>query len=608
MVDFKNPDQQIAYDFIKNTGDSIFLTGKAGTGKTTFLKRIKQLVPKRMVIVAPTGVAAINAGGVTIHSFFQLPFGPIVPHRYVQAENKGFNKKFSSRKIKIINSLDLLIVDEISMVRADILDAMDDVLRTYRDRSRPFGGVQLLLIGDLQQLAPVVKNDESEILKNIYTSPFFFNSKALQITRFKTVELKKIYRQSDDKFINILNKVRDNRIDHAVLSHLNERYQPEFNPFEEEGFIVLTTHNSKADKINESQLTALETRERVYKAKVEGDFPKYSFPTNEALKLKIGAQVMFVRNDYSPEKLYFNGKIGVVEELEDDTVFVRCDDDNIIEVNPVEWTNIQYSINEKTKEIEEEEKGKFVQFPLKLAWAITIHKSQGLTFEKAVIDARSAFAHGQVYVALSRCKTYEGMVLSSSIQSNSIKCDRNVKGFVSDYQDNPPTIEELEKAKVLFIKETISELFDFESSTKKITELSNVLTRNKKKSKKNLEKEFKNFENEYRLHVLAVCSSEYEKLTGLFDNDQIIKGNLLQSLIKDLSLQLTDALSANLIKRIRDIDLSFSNQSIENKANKIADQIENSLVYKESCFKACHEGFELEKYLKARSKARVNLT
>ena len=453
---------RLAFEYVEHTGRNVFLTGKAGTGKTTFLHTLRTRSPKRMIVVAPTGVAAINAGGVTIHSFFQLPFGPLVPDMNSGGERPGGQYRFNSQKINIIRSLDLLVIDEISMVRADLLDGMDAVLRRFRPGNRPFGGVQLLMIGDLQQLVPVVKPDEWEILQNFYETMFFFSSQALARTSFISIELKHIYRQSDERFIELLTKVRENRMEEADLIALNERCQPALAQETPEGTITLTTHNYQARKINEARLAALPGKEKRFAARVEGEFPPYAFPTDSELALKPGAQVMFVKNDSSPEKLFFNGKIGRLKGIREDGLIVECPEDpGPIRVEPAEWKNIKYTLNETTQAIEEAESGKFIQFPLKLAWAITIHKSQGLTFDKVIIDARSAFAEGQVYVALSRCRTLEGLVLSTPIENRSIKSSAVVGEFNRNLEQQVPDHDQLKEAKRDYQITLLDELFDF---------------------------------------------------------------------------------------------------------------------------------------------------
>ena len=457
-----NPQLQLAFEYVQYTGRNLFLTGKAGTGKTTFLHTLKTQSPKRMVVVAPTGVAAINAGGVTIHSFFQLPFGPLVPDMESGGDKPGGHYRFSRQKIDIIRSLDLLVIDEISMVRADLLDGIDAVLRRFRGGSRPFGGVQLLMIGDLQQLAPVVKDDEWEILRSHYQTVFFFSSQALARTRYVSIELQHIYRQSDARFIDLLAKVRENRMNEADLIALNKRCHPVLAEETPEGTITLTTHNFQARKINEARLAALPGKEKRFEARVEGEFPPYAFPTDSELVLKPGAQVMFVKNDSSPEKLFFNGKIGRLKRISENGLVVECPGDpEPILVEPAEWKNIKYTLNEETKAIEETESGKFIQFPLKLAWAITIHKSQGLTFDKVIIDARAAFADGQVYVALSRCRTLEGLVLSTPIENRSIKSSAVVGEFTRNLEQNAPDQDQLQEAKRDYQIMLLDELFDF---------------------------------------------------------------------------------------------------------------------------------------------------
>lgn len=424
-----NRELELARQFIEQTDTNVFLTGKAGTGKTTFLKQLRKDSPKRMVVVAPTGVAAINAGGVTIHSFFQLPLSPYVPGmQFSESGRKQYS--FSKEKKNILRSLDLLVIDEISMVRADLLDAIDSVLRRYKDHTRPFGGVQLLMIGDLQQLSPVVKESEVHLLKPHYETFYFFGSHALKQSRYVTIELKTIYRQTDEQFVRILNAIRERRTDNQLLSRLNERYIPGFKAEDADGYIRLTTHNHTAQQYNDQRLAALPTPAFTFKAEVKGNFNEALYPADALLTLKKGAQVMFIRNDESGQGRYYNGKIGHVQTVTASNIVVRCDDGAAFNVEPSEWANSRYTLDEATKEIREEVEGTFRQYPLRLAWAITIHKSQGLTFEKAVIDAAASFAHGQVYVALSRCKTLEGLVLASPVTASAIISDDAVADFM----------------------------------------------------------------------------------------------------------------------------------------------------------------------------------
>ena len=453
-----NTELRTAWEFTEHTGRSIFLTGKAGTGKTTFLKTVVERSSKRSIVVAPTGVAAINAGGMTIHSFFQLPFAPFVPGAKIESK---FD--FGKEKRKLIASLDLLIIDEISMVRSDLLDAIDSVLRRFRDRYKPFGGVQLLMIGDLQQLTPVVTPEDEKMLAPYYDTPYFFGSKALAQIDYVTIQLEKVYRQQDDTFLTLLNHIREGHPTEGDLQLLNSRYQPAFIPKPEEGYIRLTTHNQMANHYNESELKKLPGRACQYRAKIEGTFPDYSYPTAETLTLKVGAQVMFVKNDPSGEHRYYNGRIGHVTLAEDNRLLVYCPGDaEAIEVEPLEWENARYTLNPDTREIESEVLGKFSQLPLRLAWAITIHKSQGLTFERAIIDASLSFAPGQVYVALSRCKTLEGMVLASRIPPQAIINDERVDNYIGHQEEAArQSIQQLPTLKDEYYRYLLMELFDF---------------------------------------------------------------------------------------------------------------------------------------------------
>ena len=457
-----NEESILAWNIIEKTNANLFLTGKAGTGKTTFLKQLKEKSPKRMVVLAPTGIAAINAGGMTIHSFFQLPFSPYIPGTtFGSGEQKRY--QFSKLKRNIIRSIDLLVIDEISMVRSDLLDAIDSVLRQYRKRhDLPFGGVQLLMIGDLQQLAPVVTAQEEQLLKEHYDTPFFFSSNALKQVGYLIVELKKVYRQQDEQFISLLNQIRENRASDATLQALNQRFIPNFEPPKNSNFIRLTTHNAPAQYINEQQLAALPSRAFSYTAEVEDNFPETSYPADFMLTLKPGAQVMFIKND--PQHRFYNGMIGEVigvkPDEEGDKIIVRSkDSDEEFELEKMEWVNAKYTINEETKEIEETVEGKFRQYPLRLAWAITIHKSQGLTFEHAIIDASHSFTHGQTYVALSRCKTLEGMVLSQPLSRGAIISSQTVDAFNS--QLVAPTQEQISYLEQQYVLHCIGELFDF---------------------------------------------------------------------------------------------------------------------------------------------------
>ncbi|KUJ62509.1 helicase [Flavobacteriaceae bacterium CRH] len=427
--------------FINQTQKSIFLTGKAGTGKTTLLREIIATTHKNTVVVAPTGIAALNAGGVTIHSMFQLPFSAFIPTydessqftETVKFENKEtLRRHFKMNNVKrnVIKNMELLIIDEVSMLRADLLDAIDFMMQTVRRNSHAFGGVQVLFIGDLLQLPPVIRDEEWRTLRNYYKGKFFFHSHVIQQNPPLYIELSKIYRQSDDTFISVLNNLRNNQITPQDIQVLNEYVKPDFDLKNNPGYITLTTHNAKADSMNEQAINDLEGNEFSFQPFVVGDFPEKIFPVEENLKLKVGAQVMFVKNDLSFEKRYFNGKMGVIKSLSPEEIFVHFPEENkTIEVEKYEWKNIRYKVNDLTKEVEEEVLGTFAHYPLKLAWAITVHKSQGLTFEKAALDVSQVFLPGQAYVALSRLTSLNGLILLSALQMNGISNDQDVMDY-----------------------------------------------------------------------------------------------------------------------------------------------------------------------------------
>jgi hypothetical protein len=439
--------------FINQTQRSVFLTGKAGTGKTTLLREIIQTTHKNTVVVAPTGIAALNAGGVTIHSMFQLPFGGFIPDNSAPqfSESTKFETKATLRrhfkmsglKKSVIRNMELLIIDEVSMLRADLLDAMDFMMQSVRKKSSPFGGVQVLFIGDLLQLPPVIRDEEWRTLKTYYKGKFFFHSHAIQQNPPLYIELSKIFRQTDDAFISILNNLRNNQISPEDIQTLNQYVKPDFDLKANKGYITLTTHNAKADSMNAQALQDLEGNLVTYQPEIVGDFPDKIYPVEENLKLKVGAQVMFVKNDLSFDKNYFNGKMGIIESLSSKEILVHFSEENkTIEVEKYEWQNIRYKLDELTKEIEEEVLGTFVHYPIKLAWAITVHKSQGLTFDKAALDVSKVFLPGQAYVALSRLRSLEGLILLSPIRMNGISNDQDVM----DYSLNKASEELLQKS------------------------------------------------------------------------------------------------------------------------------------------------------------------
>jgi GTPase SAR1 family protein len=605
MPEISNPQIDLAFKYIRYTNKNIFLTGKAGTGKTTFLHNIKKEAFKRMAIVAPTGVAAINAGGMTIHSFFQLPFGPMVPGQVREEVRK---KRFNSRKIKLIKSLDLLVIDEISMVRADLLDAIDEVLRRYRDYTKPFGGVQLLMVGDLHQLPPVIKQEEWSLLNDHYDTLYFFGSLALQKTNPVTIELKHIYRQEDHQFIDLLNKVRNNKLDNEVLQLLNSRYLPDFKPDDAEGYIILTSHNAAAQKINKEKLKVLPGKTHRYEAKIDGSFPGNAYPTDELLEFKVGTQVMFVKNDISPEKLYYNGKIGQIKAIDKDGILVKCKDDGIdIIVNPVDWSNIKYSLDEKTKEVKEEVTGTFTQLPLKAAWAITIHKSQGLTFERAIIDAKSAFAHGQVYVALSRCKSFEGIVLRTQIGSSSVRTDHVVERYTKEADQNAPDENDLEHSKRQYQQTLLKELFDFTIVENNIAQLFRIFLEHETSFQGDVVEKLRSLETKAEACVFSFAKKFQSQLPYYFQQKEIPEENeILQERVRNASSYFSAQIKKELLPAVQKLPLLTDNQTFKKSAKEKLNDFKKSLFTKNVCFEASMNGFSINQYILAKANADLD--
>jgi GTPase SAR1 family protein len=614
MDTVSNHNLQLAFDFVKFTNRNIFLTGKAGTGKTTFLLELKKSLPKRMIVLAPTGVAAINAGGVTIHSFFQLPFHPFIPALYLpgkktdNCDGQG-SYKMSREKINIIRSLDLLVIDEISMVRADLLDAIDSWLRRYKNHDLPFGGVQLLMIGDLQQLAPVVKDEDREILSKYYDIYYFFGSQALRRTDYVTIELKHIYRQNDQVFISLLNKVRENKVDSEVLDELNKRHIPDFDAESNGGYITLTTHNNQAAALNESKLEKLAGKPHTFRASVRDEFPELSYPNVNELVLKKGAQVMFVKNDISRDKLFFNGKIGKVEAFMDDIILVKCPgDDFTISVEPAEWQNVKYTLNDETKDIEEKVIGTFTQYPLKLAWAITIHKSQGLTFDRAVIDARSAFAHGQVYVALSRCRSLDGLVLSSRIDQRCIIDNPSVSGFIRETEQNQPGQKELTESRRTYQQQLLTELFDFTSVVRNLSYCRKVIEDNNSSILGNPHEKFENAMKCIRTDVIEVSDKFQQVLIKLFKMETDAEENtILQERVQKAGEFFSAKLEAALNGIITDFTVETDNKTVRKSLNEALDRLTKESATKLSCLNAVKSGFKVSAFLNAKAKAAIEV-
>lgn len=599
-----NPGLQLAEEYVRHTDRHIFLTGKAGTGKTTFLHNVKNQTPKRLVVTAPTGVAAINAGGVTLHSFFQLPFGPFIPGGSDHIQRYRFSKE----KKNIIQCLDLLVIDEISMVRADLLDGVDSVLRRYRRNSQPFGGVQLLMIGDLLQLPPVVKDEEWRILQAYYDSPYFFSSTALRQSEMVVIELQHIYRQSDQRFIDLLNRVRDNDVDPATFQQLNQRHIPNFTPRDDEDFLTLCTHNAGADRINTSKLQSLPGKSHLFEAEREGDFPQQAFPTAATLELKAGAQVMFMRNDASGEKRYFNGKIGKITKISRKAVEVRCPEDpGPIAVEKAEWENIEYTVDPKRAEISRKTVGIFRQYPLKLAWAITIHKSQGLTFDKVIIDARSAFACGQVYVALSRCRTFEGMVLSTPLSSPAIKTDQTVYRFLEENRRQAPSRASLTAAKIRYQQQLLLACFSFADIDSLLSRLTTLVTQNAGVLQVSGIGDMAKLRSQTLAEICSVSEKFKRQLQGLFtDTRPPAKDPAVLDRLTKASAFFTDKITTILTPLIDELRIETDNQEIRRKSQDTLKQLARATAVKLAAVKSCGNGFSPSRYLRALSTAAID--
>ena len=600
-----NPELELAWDFVEKTDRSIYLTGKAGTGKTTFLHKIKQQSRKRLIVVAPTGVAAINAQGVTIHSFFQLPFGPIIPGQ-AQAQQRGnFKMRFGRKKIDIIRSLDLLIIDEVSMVRADLLDGIDQVLRRYKNRDKVFGGVQVLMIGDLQQLAPVVRPDEWSLLSSYYETVFFFSSHVYQQANAVAIELQHIYRQDNQEFISLLNEVRNNRLSNDSAKELNKRYLPNFIPAENDAFITLTTHNNRAQRMNDAELAQLAGQSYAFKAEIKGKFSEHAYPTDVDLVLKKGAQVMFIKNDSSAEKRYFNGKMAEIIEIDSEKISVKCHEDGeIITVTPEIWENIKYNINPENQQIEEDRIGSFAQIPLRLSWAITIHKSQGLTFDKVIIDAEASFAHGQTYVALSRCRTIDGIVLKSPINSSSIITDASVMSYVNNVNNQVVTQEQLLSSQKDYQLNLLAELFDYSALTYPLKRCIGLYYQNRNSLQGNVIEPLTAMLDFGVSHLLSVNSNFHKQLmslsqsTSLPEEDKAIQVRIKKGIGYFISQ--TESL---LSKQLAEFSFSTENKDTKKQLDKQLQIIEDFLQQKIICFEGLKDGFSSELYLTLRAQA-----
>ena len=598
---------EFAENYVSQTGISVFLTGRAGTGKTTFLKYIVENTPKRCVVLAPTGVAAINAGGVTIHSFFQLPlclYLPDVKELVTEYQLPEAHRQLRKEKVKIIKTMDLLIIDEISMVRADLLDAVDAVMRRYRHNKRPFGGVQLLMIGDAHQLPPVVTDQDEPWLKKVYPSPFFFHSKVMQRLHYVTIELQTVYRQSDSSFLNILNNIRDGHMDNETYRLLNNRLDPRFDPDDTtvvtgNRWIRLTTHNRQADSINQQKMDALKTQVFTFYAQTEGNFPENALPAEKVLMLKEGAQVMFLRND-SREGRYYNGKIATVTEIDyDDGITVTDENGDEINVPLEKWENIQYEIDKDTKEIVPKVEGTFTQYPLRAAWAVTIHKSQGLTFDNVIIDAASAFSFGQVYVALSRCRTLEGIVLNSPISQSCLFNNSDVSGFHEKFMPVSEMEQQLESSREEYFMNILKECFTFGELERLIgwaggvfnNHLKNTYPDQTMRMEENRRKvrDIEKVAETFRRELDRIGPNDRPRL-----NDRVSKaaGYFLPILISVAS-DVTPILS-----------VSIDNKDVKKTLSEASEELLPELSMHLQCMKEILEkGFSIESYLKIRNDA-----
>ena len=595
----------LAFRFVNETNQNIFLTGKAGTGKTTFLKYLRENSSKKCVVAAPTGVAAINARGVTLHSLFQLPFGIIIPESNLveafdlTAKNHSLLSKirYNKEKLNLLRSIDLLIIDEASMVASYTVDAIDSILRYVRRRpEQSFGGVQVLFIGDLYQLPPVVKKDEWEILQQFYSSIFFFDSFVLRNKTPVIIELKEVFRQKDNKFIKILNGIRNNNISEENFKLLNSRLKRTFLPLNNEEYITLTTHNYQADEINQRNLSRLPDHSTIFYAEVEGEFPEHNFPAEKELRLKTGAQIIFLKND-NEEKRYFNGKIGTITNLDDGCIKVKCEDEpNEIEVKKSQWENISYKIDPGTREITEEVLGTFIQYPLRLAWAITIHKSQGLTFDKVIIDAARAFTTGQVYVALSRCTSLEGLVLKSPVYRNFLGAHKDFKEW-QDNNWNTNLLQLLVEARQDFILDELKSVFTWKSWYYTLKDLNEYILENQAKvqAESNL---WITGLLEKQKELYEVSEKFKETIIRLSKKDSLIETNdLLQKRIKDGANYFYEEIS-KWNENFYNHPLSFRTKKLSRKADNLLGEL--SFIMEEILQKInyCKNGFLLEDYLK----------
>lgn len=588
----------LAYRFVTETSENIFLTGKAGSGKTTFLKFLKENCSKNIIVAAPTGVAAINAGGVTLHSLFQLPFHPFLPTKSHKDELLA-KIRFNKQRQQLLRKMELLVIDEISMVRCDTLDAIDAILRSVRRNfNTSFGGVQLLCIGDLHQLPPVAQRHEWNILEEYYSSPFFFDSNVIKEQMPLLIELDKVYRQKDDSFVALLNKVRNNQMDADDFRDLHLRYDPSFRPSQDEKYITLTSHNNQADVINNRELQKLAGATFMYDAVIEGEFPENTYPAEGSLILKTGAQVMFLKNDV--QKRYFNGKIGVVRSLDDDEIMVECDGINIL-VLPETWENNRYVLNRSDGKLEQETLGTFTQFPLRLAWAITIHKSQGLTFDKVMIDAGAAFSSGQVYVALSRCTSLDGIVLLSKIHSEAIYSNPNVIKGHNALTHKGSLAERFAGARQIFTMQLLEEIFSFHEIASVIELLHSKINENKEKLNKEALEWIKNLGTTFSTDKTNGIKF-IRKIGDLMREESVVEKNeVLQRRINDAATHFHPRFTA-LQNSVQNHPLITEHKEVATILNEFLSQLILSLHLENYFLEYCKQPFSVTTFLQHKLK------
>lgn len=603
-----NKELSLARRIVEETGTNLFLTGKAGTGKTTFLRRLRDESGKRMVVLAPTGVAAINAGGMTLHSFFQLPFAPFIPGKGFAGEEKHF-LRVSKEKRRLIASLDLIVIDEISMVRPDILDGIDSILRRQRGVDAPFGGVQLLLIGDLRQLAPVVRPNEWRMISPYYSSPYFFESKALQEAGFISLELKHIYRQQDPEFISLLNAVRDGKADADTLYRLNARFRP-IQDQSWDNTIRLTTHNRTSDEVNQRRLAAIDAAPVTFEATVTGKFPESSFPADKCLTLKVGARVMFIKNDTGPDRQYYNGLIGKVTEIDEESVTVQPDDVNLSEIKTgvAVWENTSYSINEDTKEISQHVDGSFSQIPLRLAWAITIHKSQGLTFDHAIIDANHSFAPGQLYVALSRCRSLGGMILESPLSPCSVIIDQVVNSFIESAGRNAPDDAMVDRLRNEYYRHILADLFNFRALATAFADFKRAVDEYVAPTQPDLYAKYREAEQELRTKIDAVGT----RFIALYasrpiDATTVAADTAFMDKIRGGCNYFLEQL-APICKLLNETPLELENISMQKRLDNVTDSLMLEMAIKKTILTGLlSNAFSPEAYMKYKALAVLNV-